>query len=526
MNSVVLFGRRIGRKVCNFGNISRSLCESSSKDNSDFSKECDAKLGFKFDSQSICESSSKDNGNGFEANSDFSKECDVKLGFECDLGESSIPDETLFGFSSIERDDDEEINCSDSSFPRQRFYENLRCKVDKIFETLQQDGPGCDARLALDEMQLEVSTRLVREVLKRISKSINHTNKYRSAKLSYKFFVWSGQQKNYRHTSNMYNLIMKIFANCEEFKAMWRLVDEMIENGYPTTARTFNILICTCGEAGMARRLVEMFVKSKTFVFRPFKHSFNAVIHSLLAVNQYNLIEWVYQQMLLDGHSPDVLTYNMLMCAKYRLGKLDQFHRLLDEMGRSEFAPDLHTYNLLLHVLGKGDKPLAALNLLNYMDEVGCPPTVLHFTALIDGLSRAGNLDACKYFFDEMVKKGCEPDVVSYTVMIMGYAVAGEIEKAQGMFDDMIVKGQLPNVITYNSMIRGFCIAGKFEEARSMLKDMESRGCNPNFWVYSTLVGNLRSAGKLSEANEIISHMVEKERYIHLISKFKGYRRC
>jgi pentatricopeptide repeat protein len=36
---------------------------------------------------------------------------------------------------------------------------------------------------------------------------------------------------------------MKIFVECDEFKAMWRLVDEMIENGFPTTARTFNILM-------------------------------------------------------------------------------------------------------------------------------------------------------------------------------------------------------------------------------------------------------------------------------------------
>ncbi|KAM1676493.1 hypothetical protein EV1_041555 [Malus domestica] len=105
---------------------------------------------------------------------------------------------------------------------------------------------------------------------------------------------------------------------------MWRLVDEMIEKGYPITAQTFNILLRTCGEAGLAKKL----------------------------------------------------------------GKLDQFHRLLDEMGRSGFTPDFHT-------LGKGDKPLAAPNLLNHMEEEGFDPSVLHFTTLIDGLSRAGNTDAC-----------------------------------------------------------------------------------------------------------------------------------
>ncbi|KAA8539913.1 hypothetical protein F0562_026605 [Nyssa sinensis] len=435
----------------------------------------------------------------------------------------------LDSVSFLKPDPDESLGClgvengyeshSQGTFSARCFFENVRIDAERILEILQQDGPGFDAKAALEDSQIRVSGFLVREVLLGILKTINYANKNQCAKLWYKFFVWSGQ--HYRQTVNSYHLIMKLFADSEEFKAMWRLVDEMIEKGYPTTARTFNILICTCGEAGLARKVVERFVKSKTFNYRPFKHSFNAILHSLLAVNQYRLIEWVYQQMLIEGHSPDILTYNILMCAKYRLGKLDQFHRLLDEIGTNGFSPDFHTFNILLHVLGKGDKPFAALNLLNHMKEVGFDPSVLHFTTLIDGLSRAGNLEACKFFFDEMIKHGCMPDVVCYTVMITAYIVAGELEKAQGMFNEMIIKGQMPNVFTYNSMIRGLCMAGKFEEASMMLKEMESRGCNPNFLLYNTLVSNLRNAGKLSEAHEVIRQMVEKGQYIHLLSKFK-----
>ncbi|XP_050386140.1 pentatricopeptide repeat-containing protein At3g60050-like [Argentina anserina] len=406
------------------------------------------------------------------------------------------------------------------------FFGDVRKSISRVLEVLEQDEPGFNAKAALDELEIKVSGLVVRGVLFEILKGVNYGNKMRCAKLGFKFFVWSGQQESYRHTTEAYHLMMKIFANCEEFKAMWRLVDEMIEKGYPTTARTFNILICTCGQAGLARKVVERFIKSKTFNFRPFKHSYNAILLSLLVVKQYRLIEWLYQQMLAEGYSQDILTYNIVMCAKYRLGKLDQFHRLLDEMGRSGCSPDLHTYNLLLHVLGKGDKPLAALNLLNHMKEEGFDPRVIHFTTLIDGLSRAGNMEASKYFFDEMIKYDCLPDVVCYTVMITGYIVAGELENALALFDEMVIDGQLPNVFTYNSIIRGLCMAEKFKEACSMLKEMESRGVSPNFTVYSTLVSYLRNAGKLSEAHKVIQQMVEKGQYAHLLSNLKRHRRC
>ncbi|KAM1020777.1 hypothetical protein ACFX13_042683 [Malus domestica] len=122
-----------------------------------------------------------------------------------------------------------------------------------------------------------------------------------------------------------------IFADCEEFKAMSRLVDEMIEKGYPTTAHTFNILIRTCGEAGLARKVVERFIKSKTFSYRPFKHSYNAILHSLLVVKQYKLIEWVYQQMTKHDCMPDVV------------GELEKAQGVFDEMIPNGQLPNVFT---------------------------------------------------------------------------------------------------------------------------------------------------------------------------------------
>ncbi|KAG2325468.1 hypothetical protein Bca4012_039994 [Brassica carinata] len=423
-------------------------------------------------------------------------------------------DESDLGFPHLE----------DLGFP------HLESGASRVLKALRQEETVFDTKSpALDELNVRVSTLLVRDVLVGILRNLgcddDDNNKSRCAKLAYRFFLCSREQERFRHTVDSYHLLMKIFAECGEYKAMWRLVDEMVQDGYPTTARTFNLLICSCGEAGLAKQAVVQFIKSKAFNYRPFKHSYNAVLSALLGVKQYGLIEWVYEQMLEDGFSPDVVTYNVLMWTNYRLGKMDRFDRLFDEMGRDGLSPDLYTYNILLHILGRGNKPLAALTTLNHMREVGIEPSVIHFTTLIDGLSRAGNLEACKYFLDEMVRVGCTPDVVCYTVMITGYVVSGELDKAKEMFREMTVKGQLPNVFTYNSMIRGLCMAGEFREACWLLKEMESRGCKPNFVVYSTLVSYLRKAGKLGEARKVIRDMVKKGHYVHLVPKMMKYRR-
>lgn len=453
---------------------------------------------------------------------------DYRKSSNCDtISDENQEEESVDSVGTSGRyEEEEEEHHQQNVFNRSSFLRNTKNAAAMALKVLQQDGPGFDARSALDNLEIQVSGLLVREVLIGILKNINQTNRERCVKLGYKFFIWSGQKQDYNHTVNTYHLIMQIFAESQEYKAMWRLLDEMTEKGYPVTSRTFNIFICSCGEAGIAKKVVERFIKSNSFNFRPFKHSFNAILHSLHAIKHYNLIEWVYQQMLADGRQPDTLTYNIIMYAKYRLGRLDQFHSLFDEMGRNGFPPDLHTFNILLHIYGRANKPAEAVVHLSMMKEAGIEPNVLHFTNLIDALSRAGNMDACKYFFDLMVEQGCEPDVVAYTVMINAHIAGGQFEKAEEMFSDMFDNGKIPNVYTYNTMIRGLCMAGKFEYACLMLKEMESRGCNPNFLVYKTLVSFLKNAGKVFEANEVIKGMVEKGQYGHLLKRIKKYKRC
>ncbi|XP_026421682.1 pentatricopeptide repeat-containing protein At3g60050-like [Papaver somniferum] len=493
MSSMVLFGRRISLRFSDYRCISRFICDDSSFRNN----------GYK---------------DGVFRDEEFNKKNSV-FGFDSDGND--IVEEILLGVPPSSNEDEE----TDGEYflSKRRLLPDYVSDTDRVFKILQQDGIGFNTILELNNLGLNVSNNLVREVLLRILKSVNHTNKLRCARLAYKFFRWSAQQENYRHTTNAYHLAMKIFADCQVLNVMKKVYYEMTENNYQITARTFNILISACGEVRSARSTIESFIKSENFHHRPFKHSFNAILHSLLVMNQYQLIEWVYKEKR-NGFPPDILTYNILLCTKYRLENFDQFYALLEEMGRNGFVPDLHTYNILLHVCAKANKPVSVLQQLNDMRNAGCDPSVLHFTSIIDGFGRAGNLFACEHFLEEMVKTGCLPDVVCYTVLIRVYIEAGDLEKAQDKFDEMFVKGQLPNVFTYSTMIRGLCIAEKFDKAHTMLQEMESRGCNPNFVVYSTLVYHMRKAGRLTEADEIIRQMVEKGRYTHHLSEFKMYK--
>ncbi|XP_060675653.1 pentatricopeptide repeat-containing protein At3g60050 [Ziziphus jujuba] len=419
--------------------------------------------------------------------------------------------------------------------PRRRFslkwsfLESTRIDAKRVFKALKRDDySGFDVNLALDELGIRVSGLLVREVLFGILK--NNTDNYAAkmlwADLGYKFFLWSGKQENYKHTVDSYHIMLKIFSECEDIEAMCKLVDEMIEKEMTITARTLNILIWTSVEYGKDRKDLERFIKSKRFNYRPYRNRYNAILHCLLLASRYELIEWVYQQMLLAGISRDVLTYNILMFANYRLGNGVKYYHLFGEMIRDGFSPDSHTYNIMLHVHGNANEPVKALRVLHEMKEKGFEPNVLHFTSLIDGLSRAGNLAACEEILNLMINQSnCMPDVVCYTVMITGYVAAGELEKAQTMFNKMISVGQLPNVFTYTSMIRGFCRAGKLEELWSVLQEMKERGCNPNSILYTTILSNLKVTERDSRTHGLVCQIKEMFKHVRLARESVRYRR-
>ncbi|MCL7047203.1 hypothetical protein MKW94_012340 [Papaver nudicaule] len=486
MNLMFLFSRRISMRIPHYNLYASRL----------FLREASSSS---FGNNNIDENVSDITADDFKKNA-------KRLSFSFDSEGKNVLEETLLGVSSCNDSDDDSEDCL---WSKRRPFADIVADVDRILKVLQQDRPSFDTILALDKLRLSVCSKIVREVLVRISKRFS-ASKVRCGRLVFKFFMWSARQESYRHTSNEYNLAIKVCAECEMYSTIEELVDEMMKSGCRTTARTFNLLMYNSGNVRNARRLLLRFLNSKTFYCRPYKHSCNAILHSLLVMKQYGLIEWFYRRMRFEGHSPDTLTYNIILCTKLRLKKWGQFHDLYNEMIKDGFLPDLHTYNIILYMHGIADNQHLAIDVLNSMRDQGCDSSVLHFTSLIYGLSRAGNLEACEFFLDMMIKKGCMPDVVCYTVLVTGYVVAGHLEKAREMFDEMIVKGQLPNVFTYNSMIRGLCNAGKFCEAHSMLEKMEFRGCNPNFVVYRTLLISLRNAGRFSEADEILGLMVKK----------------
>ncbi|KAG6472495.1 hypothetical protein ZIOFF_069959 [Zingiber officinale] len=210
----------------------------------------------------------------------------------------------------LDEDDDNDDGQSHQyahSNRRKKSVEEIKHEADRVFEILQQDGPGFSVPSALDQLQLKVSNSLIREVLLRILVMLNNANSLRCAKLAYKFFVWSGQQPGHKHNSNSYNLIMKVFSEAKELKAMCRLADEMTDKGLPITACTakqnITVYACDCSEE-VLRKAKEMIATGSAISLVPRFFTF------LLDVSVNDFPDWLFCTSCRRNSSPEPANFS------------------------------------------------------------------------------------------------------------------------------------------------------------------------------------------------------------------------
>lgn len=178
------------------------------------------------------------------------------------------------------------------------------------------------------------------------------------------------------------------------------------------------------------------------------------------------------------GVSPGVKSYNLVLKAHCKAGRVDEAQALIKKMeSEGNVQADISSYNILLG---------------SYLDS------------------------SKKSAFDMVVKqineKGLQPNLITYNHRILRYCKNKECVRAKKLLDEMISKGVEPNSSSYGAIIFGFCKVGDLESARKVLEKMESDGYvkAPSFGYY-TLMKHMVEEGELDGGLEICKDIIDKK---------------
>ncbi|RDX76187.1 Pentatricopeptide repeat-containing protein, partial [Mucuna pruriens] len=207
--------------------------------------------------------------------------------------------------------------------------------------------------------------------------------------------------------------------------------------------------------------------------------------------------------------APDLCTYNSLIAALCRLGKVDDALLVWEELNGSPHQPDRFTYTNLIRACSKTYRMDDATRVFNLMQNNGFRPDTLVYNSLLDGYFKAAKvMEACQ-LFEKMVQEGVRTSCWTYNILIHGLLRNGRAEAAYAMFCDLKKKGQFVDGITYSIIVLQLCKEGQLEEALQLVEEMESRGFVVDLVTITSLLISIHRQGRWDWTDRLMKHIRE-----------------
>ncbi|KAL9226949.1 hypothetical protein vseg_002702 [Gypsophila vaccaria] len=199
----------------------------------------------------------------------------------------------------------------------------------------------------------------------------------------------------------------------------------------------------------------------------------------------------------------DTVTWNTMISAYVHRGEFAEAVAAFDEMIIEGSSPDASTLVTVLSACSRLASLEQGVKIHNYINSVGITSSILINTALIDMYGKCGQLEMSRQIFDSMKER----DVISWNVMISCYGIHGDGRSAIEIFKQMEESRVMPNEPTFLALLQACSHAGFTEEGKYFFKQMQDHGMTPALKHYTCIVDLLGKSGNLQEAEEIVVSM-------------------
>ncbi|XP_057968432.1 putative pentatricopeptide repeat-containing protein At5g06400, mitochondrial [Malania oleifera] len=326
------------------------------------------------------------------------------------------------------------------------------------------------------------------------------------------FFSWLGKQDGYSHTTETYNMAIKIAGRGKDFKHMRYLFFEMRRRGLLAAANTWTIMIMQYGRTGLTEIAMMNFQEMKASGCKPSSSTYKYLIISLCGKKGRKVNEAIkiFKEMVHAGHIPDKELIEIYLECLCETGNLSDARRCTESLRKVGFTISL-SYSLYIRALCRAGRLDEALSLLDEV-ELGSEQSTLNryiYASIVHGLLQRGQLEEALARVDAMKQVGIHPPVHVYTSLIVYFFREKQVERALEMFNKMREEGHEPTLITYSALIRGYMSMGKATDAWDVFNRIKLEGPFPDFKTYSMFIACLCRIGKSEEALQILSEMLD-----------------
>ncbi|KAJ4972179.1 hypothetical protein NE237_005278 [Protea cynaroides] len=365
--------------------------------------------------------------------------------------------------------------------------------LHKICGILSSSMDWCFMQDALQKCAVQFTPELVVEILR---------NCQRHGYASLQFFRWVEDQPCYSHTTETYNMSIKISGSAKDFKHMRNLYLEMRRRGCLVTSETWTIMIMQYGRVGLTEIALQKFIEMKANGFQPSGSTYKYLIICLCERKGRKVDEAIktFSEMISARFMPDKELVEIFLDCLCEVGRLSDARRLTESLCKDGLTIPIW-HSLLIRALCRARRLEDALALIEERWQGQSTLYRYIFGSLIHGFLREGRLDDAFAKVEEMKNVGIYPTVHVYTSLVVYFFKEKQIARALEIFNKMIDDGCEPTIVTYSALIRGYMDMGMVTDAWSVFYRLTLKGPFPDFKTYSMFITCL--SFKYSEDNEV-----------------------
>ncbi|KVI05243.1 pentatricopeptide repeat-containing protein At1g61870, mitochondrial-like [Cynara cardunculus var. scolymus] len=204
--------------------------------------------------------------------------------------------------------------------------------------------------------------------------------------------------------------------------------------------------------------------------------------------------------------SPGVKSFNLMLKAHCKAGRLDEAHALIAKMeSEANLQPNIDSYNILLgsnlHIKKRSEFDMV----VKKIHEKGLEHNLTTYNHRITRYCKSKECVRARKLLDEMIAKGVEPNSFTYCAIIFAFCKVGDLESARKILEKMVSDGYVkaPS-FGYMMLMKHMVEEGEFDGGLEICKDIIQKKWVPPFKATGLLVDGLVKDSKADEAKEIV----------------------
>nr|CAD1840572.1 unnamed protein product [Ananas comosus var. bracteatus] len=232
-----------------------------------------------------------------------------------------------------------------------------------------------------------------------------------------------------------------------------------------------------------------------------------------------------------DGFKPDTCTFNTLIAAHCKMGKIDDALKVFDRMLELRVKRDSASYSTVMRALCESGEFRRAEGLVDELLEKEvlkrrgvCVPLVAAYNPIFEYLCRNGKAKKAKVLFQQLLDRRGKLDFAAFKTLILGHCKEGAFEEGLICWSQcwqetlfQMPRPASPSTSVFHLVLSGLLEKEKYaNEASNLVAVMLERKIRQNIDLSTKVVSGLFSNGLNERAFKIIRSLYDNGYYVKM----------